>query len=163
MAATLKIVTLAATFALALLLGAIFDTGYYQAGIIAKEHFGDKPLPAITLVLTQNHRSLVYVMLIPWIGFAGLPAFTRRLPGKTEASFSLRFAAFTAVESLLAVFLLLFLVLPFVPYYPLMDISHSYTSHQKTITGYSVSYHKNCDSRGFIHWIKVIPVKDNYT
>lgn len=122
MAATLQIVVLVATFALALLLGTIFDTGYFQAGIHAKEQLGDKPLPAISLMLTQNHRALLFVMLVPWIGFAGLPAFTRRVPGTSETSFLLRFAAFVAVESLLTIFLLLFLVLPFVPYYMLMEM-----------------------------------------
>lgn len=122
MAATLKTVTLVATFFVALLLGSIFDTGFFQAGIHAKEQLGDKPLPAIFLVLNSNHRALLYVMLIPWIGFAALPAFTRSKNGSSETPFSLRFAAFVAVESLLTIFLLLFLVLPFVPYYMLMDM-----------------------------------------
>jgi len=136
MAATLKIVTLVATLFLALLLGSIFDTGFFQAGIHAKEQFGDKPLPAISLMLTQNHRALLYVMLIPWIGFAGLSAITRSKKGYSNTPFSLRFTAFVAVEALLAVFLLLFLVLPFVPYYMLMDMRPNTVAETIVILGF---------------------------
>ncbi len=136
MAATLQIFTLVASFALALLLGAIFDTGYFQAAVIAKEQFGDRPLPAISLLLSQNHRALIYVMMIPWIGFAGLPAFTRADRYFDGTSFLIRFAAFSAIEALLTVFLLLFLVLPFVPYYMLMDMRPNSVTETIVILGF---------------------------
>jgi len=136
MAATLQIITLVASFLLALLLGEIFDTGYFQAAIIAKAKSGDQPLPLISLMLSQNHRALIYVMLIPWIGFAGTPVFTRANQYFDRTSFLIRFAAFAAIEALLTVFLLLFLVLPFVPYYMLMDMRPNTITESVFILGF---------------------------
>jgi hypothetical protein len=136
MTAPLQILTLVATFVLALLLGSIFDTGYFQAAIIAKEELGGKPLPQITSVLSQNHRALIYVMMVPWVGLAGLPAFLRLQNYFDETTFLIRFAAFAAVESLLSVFLLVFLVLPFIPYYMLMDMRPNTLAESIVVLGF---------------------------
>ena len=136
MSATLQIIALFATFVLALLLGVIFDEGYFQAAIFAKEKLGDRPLPLISSALSQNHRALIYVMMIPWIAFAGIPIFPRTHQFFDSTMFLIRFAAFAAVESLLTVFLLLFLVLPFVPYYPLMDMRANTITESIVILGF---------------------------
>ena len=121
MNAALQITTLVATLLLSLLLGAIFESGYFQAAVIAEEKRGDQPSPAISLLLSQNHRALFYGMLIPWLGFVGAPAFRRGRSYFEATDFLIRLAAFASVQALFTVFLLLFLVLPFVPYYLLMD------------------------------------------
>jgi len=136
MSATLQITTLVVTLVLALLLGAVFDTGYFQAAIIAEEKLGDRPLPPISSVLSQNHRALIYVMMTPWIVFAGTPAFIRNSQYFDGTNFLVRFSVFAAVESLLTVFLLLFLVLPFVPLYMLMDMRSNTVTEIIVIYGF---------------------------
>lgn len=136
MAATLQITTLVATFALAVFLGTIFDTGYFQASIHANETMGDKPLPYVSSMLFHNHRALFYVMLFPWIGFAGVPLLSRTKKHSDNDLFFLRFAAFAMIESLLTVFLLLFLLLPFFPYYMLMDMRRNTMAETVVIIGF---------------------------
>lgn len=122
MAATFQITVLVATFIFATLLGTIFDVGYFQTPILAEEKLDDLPLPVLTSVLSENHRALGYLMMLPWVLLAGGPFFDRGRSYFDTEMFLLRFATFFAVESLLALFLLLFLLLPFVPYYMLSDI-----------------------------------------
>ena len=122
MAATLQIIALVATLLLALLLGMIFDAGYFQATIIAEEKLGDVPLPLLTTVLSDNHRALGYVMFLPWLALVGAPLVSRSTDYFDSSFFLLRFAAFVAIESLLSLFFVLFLLLPFIPYYMLSDM-----------------------------------------
>ena len=123
MAAALQITTLVATFALALFGGMFFDSGYFQASIHAKETLGDMPLPGVFSFLSRNHRALGYVMVTPWIIFFVLiPLLTQSKKYSDDDLFLHRSAAFVAIETLITVFLLLFLLLPFLPYYPLMEM-----------------------------------------
>ncbi len=122
MAAALQIITVVATLALAIFLGTIFTDGFFQASIHAQELRGDMPLPYASSILFQNYRALIYVMILPWIAFVGTPVLSRTKGLPENDLFLLRFAAFVAVELLLTVLFLFFLLLPFIPYYALMDM-----------------------------------------
>ena len=121
MASALQKLTLVVTFLVAVLLGAIFDMGYWQASIIAKENLGDVPLPRQTTFFSANHGALFYLPIVPWIAFAGLPFLNSTKKYFDTDLFLLRFAAFASFEILLSLILLLFLVLPFVPYYAILE------------------------------------------
>jgi len=122
MAEALKIVTLVASFALAVFLGLIFTSGFFQASIHAKEIRGDLPLPHVSSILFQNYRALIYIMVLPWLGFAMAPVVLSAGRWRDNDLFLLCFAAFISVESFLTLFLLFFLLLPFIPNYMLMDM-----------------------------------------
>lgn len=53
-----------------------------------------------------------------------------------DSLFLIRFVAFAAVESLLFLVLLFFLLLPFIPYYPVLDTRPDTTAETLVVTGF---------------------------
>jgi len=97
-----------------LILGPFMETVFFQASLWTERAFGAKEMAALTASFYRNYRCVTYVMLIPWIGFVGLPWFSLSATRAywDVSSFALRFAAFITVEILIFALFLVAIVAP---------------------------------------------------
>ena len=97
-----------------LILGPFMETVFFQASLWTERAFGGKEMPAITAAFYRNYRCVRYVMLIPWIGFVGLPWFSSSATRAywEVSSFVLRFAAFITIEILIFTIFFVSIVAP---------------------------------------------------
>lgn len=102
--------------------GIVFDVGFWQAGIHYERTLDGKPLPKITEILVSNSWLSSLFLSLPWfvlLGFPLLAAAEGSGFGGRE-SFVFRYLAFLSIEIFLTFVLAMALVMPFLPYYPLM-------------------------------------------
>lgn len=122
MKAASQIVVCASSFAALLLLGHFFDLAFWQARFHAESLLGGKPLPRLSQFFISNHHLPPHLALLPWLALVGAPLLRSRDISYWEfQSSASRYLAFLAVELLLFLMLLLALVLPFLPYYAVLE------------------------------------------
>ncbi len=104
MRAASQIAVYLSTFLFLLLLGILLDTAFWQASIQAEQFLGTLDrLPRISDLFMSNTRLPLYLLLYPWLAFAGTPLIRRKWASDfwDPMSFVLRFTAFCCVEALL--------------------------------------------------------------
>lgn len=106
-----------------LILGSLFDIAFLQAGIHFRHLHGEMPLPNITRFFVENHNLPVHLVLLPWLGFVGGPllSFSATKDYWDTSFFIMRFLAFFTCELLFILILLFALLLPFIPYYGVLE------------------------------------------
>lgn len=111
------------TWVIVLILGNFFDDGFFQAGIHAKKIMGDKPLPILFQFFVEHHHLPGHLALLPWLGFVGAPllALSTAKQYWDVPLFTLRFLAFFSCEFLLFLVLIFAILMPFIPYYGLLQ------------------------------------------
>jgi hypothetical protein len=114
-----QIILYAASFAVLLILGNMFDIAFWQARFHAEHLLGNKPLPAISQFFIVHHHLPAHLTLLPWFGLVGAPLLTLSATKNywETQSFVFRYLAFLSTELLLFIVPLLALALPFIPYY----------------------------------------------
>lgn len=123
MKATSQIIAYLASFVVVFGLGNFFDLAYWQARFHAERLLNGKPLPAFTQFFIAHHHLPAHLALLPWLWLVGGPLLTFSAARNyfCASAFVLRYLAFISCELLLFFVLGLFLALPFIPYYAVLE------------------------------------------
>lgn len=136
MAIVLQLIVLAVSLFGTAFLAVVLETGFFQQPIHAAEVLGDKPLPLLTITLSENHGVIGYGLFALWLGFAALPLFYPDRKYFDVELFLLRSAAFLTILGVVTLVLAIFLLIPFMPYYPLMDTSKQTVAEWMAAAGF---------------------------
>ena len=121
MTKAIQIGVLVATFLTCGFLGSLLEFGYWQASYAAQEHLKGKPLPPSLDFLINNRRAIIPACLLPWLFSVAIPFGRSDRDYLHPENYLLWFIVWTTTEAIVVGLLALILVLPFLPYYMVLE------------------------------------------